>query len=361
MSPANILLIYSGGTIGMVQGDDGYEPRRGFLAAQLATMAPFCDPTQPPLTTPPSRFGRRARYDVLELDPVLDSSNMRPGDWVRIARAIEKAYDDYDAFVVLHGTDTMAYTASALSFMLRNLSKPVVLTGSQIPLTHLRNDGVANLLGALMVAAHYEIPEVTLFFHDRLMRGNRTQKVDASGFSAFDSGNLPPLATVGVSIDVNWHLVRAPDPGPLIVTPIASPRVACFRLFPGMQADTLERLLQTRLHGVVLETYGSGNGPAADPEFLRVLREARARGIVLVNCTQCHRGSVSSTYAAGSALAEAGVISGADMTPEAALTKLSYLLSLDLTPDEIDEWIPLDLRGELTRRDAAPRFRLREE
>jgi L-asparaginase type I len=247
----------------------------------------------------------------------------------------------------------MAYTASALGFMLDGLSKPVVLTGSQIPLAHLRNDALDNLQGALLFAAHYEIPEVTLYFRDKLFRGNRAQKMDAAGFDAFDSGNLPPLARVGIGVEVDWSLVRPTPSGPLQVRPITCEQVAALRLYPGMTADMLDRFLRAPLRGLVLETYGSGNGPDNQPDLLRVLRRAADEGIVVVNVTQCHRGRVDAAYSTGRALLDAGVVPGADMTPEAALTKLAWLLSQDFTAEACRRLVVTDLRGELTP-DASP-------
>jgi lysophospholipase len=317
------LVLYTGGTIGMHEGPRGFEPAQGYLAAQLAAMPQFHDPTQPRFTTPPSRYGRRIRFDILEYDPLLDSSNMGVADWVRIARDVERHHDAYDAFVVLHGTDTMAYTASALSFMLEGLRKTVILTGSQIPLAQLRNDAADNLLGALTIAGHFEVPEVGLYFRNKLLRGNRAQKVDAAGFDAFESGNYPPLARVGTDIVVDWDHVRPPSGRPLRVRAITNRNVAALRLFPGITADTLANFLRPPLEGLVIETYGSGNAPDRRADFLAALGAGAARGVVVVNCTQCHRGTVTTAYAAGAALAAVGVIGGADMTPEAALTKLS--------------------------------------
>jgi 60kDa lysophospholipase len=361
-----VLILYTGGTIGMREGPRGFAPARDFLGAQLERLPQFHEPGQPRFSTPPlhddtsSRdgaeapaHGRRVRYDLKEYEELLDSSNMGLSDWARIAQDIADAYDDYDAFVVLHGTDTMAYTASALSFMLENLGKSVILTGSQIPLALLRNDAVDNLLGALILAGHYAIPEVCLYFRNKLLRGNRAQKVDALGFDAFGSGNYPPLVDVGTDIRVRWPLVRqapAKRAKKLRVRTAMDPHVAALRLFPGITTDILQNFLRPPLRGLVLETYGTGNAPDRRADFLAVLAEATARGVVVVSCTQCHTGRVSYDYAAGKALAEAGVIGGADMTPEAALTKLCHLLGAGLTPAQTRRAMVKDLRGELTPR-----------
>lgn len=344
-----ILLYYTGGTLGMMRTQRGFAPVAGFLAEHLAGLASFHDPSQPRYTLPTvTHTGAAIRYDLLEADTPIDSANMAPHDWVRIARVIEAHYSDYDAFVILHGTDTMAYTAAALSFMFENLDKTVILTGSQIPLTQIRNDAAENLLGALLLAGAYDIPEVCLYFHEKLWRGNRVQKVDASGLDAFHAGNLRPLATVGIGVQVDWGLVRAANQGRFRVRPITTSNVASIRLYPGLSAELLDRWLQPPLQGVVLETYGAGNAPDNRPDFLRVLREAGERGLIVVNCTQCHRGSVTVDYASGAALADAGVVPGVDLTPEAALTKLAWLLSLGLSRDQIVTAMSTSQRGELS-------------
>ena len=358
--PARVLVLYTGGTIGMREGARGFAPAREFLREQIAKLPQFHDASMPAFTTPPSPVGKRVRYDIKEYDPLLDSSNMGMDDWARIADDIRGRYDDYDAFVVLHGTDTMAYTASALSFMLENLSKTVILTGSQIPLSQLRNDAVDNLLGALTLAGHYEIPEVCLYFRSKLFRGNRTQKQDASGLDAFQSGNFPPLANVGTDIDVRWDLVRTPPRAPLRVRTAMDPNVAALRLFPGITSEILANFLRPPLRGLVLETYGTGNAPDRREDFLSALRDATARGVVVVSCTQCHTGTVNTSYAAGAALAEVGVVGGADMTPEAALTKLCYLLGGGATAEEARREMAEDMRGELTIARTQTRFSFRD-
>jgi len=361
MSTTNrVLIIYTGGTIGMKDTPRGYAPAPGYLGEQLAAMPHFHDRTMPALTTPISRYGRRVRYDILEYAPLLDSSNMGLEDWVKIARDIERHYDAYDAFIVLHGTDTMAYTASALSFMLENLGKTVILTGSQIPLSEARSDAIANVLGALTIAGHYEIPEVCLYFDHRLMRGNRTQKTDASGLAAFASGNAPPLVEVGIEIKVEWDRILAPPTRPFRVNPITHQAVAALRIFPGISAEMITNVLRPPTEGLVLESFGAGNAPDHRPDFLDALRAGSERGVVIVNVTQCHRGAVTTDYATGAALAEVGVIGGADMTPEAALTKLVWLLSQGLPRAEVARLMQTNLRGELTATSAQTRFSFRE-
>jgi len=311
-------------------------------------LSQFQDPTQPLGVTPISAFGLRIQYHILEYSPLIDSSNMNPDHWVQIAEDITAHYAQYDAFVILHGTDTMSWTAAALSFMLVNLSKTVVLTGSQISLSEVRNDAVDNLLGAITIAGHYDIPEVCLFFHETLYRGNRTRKVDAWGLDAFASHNLPPLAKLGIEIDVAWHRIRPASTAPIRLRKITERNIAILRLFPGIPLSVIKNILAPPLRGLVLETFGSGNAPNNRPDLLACLAEATKRGIIIVNCTQCERGTVSTDYATGTDLAEIGVLPGGDMTTEAALTKLAYLLSLNLPAADLKKLVSTNLRGEMT-------------
>jgi L-asparaginase len=334
--PKRVYIAHTGGTIGMSRTRNGYEPKRGYLQQQMDAMPELSHPSIPSFT-------------IHDYNPLLDSSNMTPVEWVKIARDIGEHYDDYDGFIVLHGTDTMAYTASALPFMLEGLRKPVIITGSQIPLCEVRNDARENIITSLLIAANYAIPEVCLYFGGKLLRGCRSTKVSADGFAAFTSPNFPPLGTVGIDIEINWDLVRKPDGRRLRVHEFRSPVVSALRLFPGISPDFLRNVLRPPLQGLVLEAYGIGNGPDQNRDFLAALEEATARGVVVVDCTQCLEGTVDlSEYAAGTALARAGVISGYDLTAEAALAKLYYLFSRAESPRKVKREMQRDVRGEMT-------------
>uniref|UniRef100_A0A8D1H9K5 asparaginase n=1 Tax=Sus scrofa TaxID=9823 RepID=A0A8D1H9K5_PIG len=351
-----LLAIYTGGTLGMRSERGVLVPGKG-LAAVLRTLPMFHDEEhararglpEDTLVLPPAGPDQRVVYTVLECQPLFDSSDMTISEWVDIAQTIERHYEQYHGFVVIHGTDTMAFAASTLSFMLENLQKPVILTGAQVPIHALWNDGRENLLGALLLAGQYVIPEVCLFFQNQLFRGNRVTKVDAHRFAAFCSPNLPPLATVGADVTINHELVRrVRGRGRLVVHSCMERDVGLLRLYPGIPAALVRAFLQPPLKGVVLETFGSGNGPTK-AGLLQELRAAAERGLVIVNCTHCLQGAVTSTYGAGMAMAGAGTVSGSDMTSEAALAKLSYVLGLPgLSLDGRKELLARDLRGEMT-------------
>ena len=333
----HVYVIYTGGTIGMQRTPEGYAPAPGSLQQQLRGMPELSDPAMPEVV-------------IHEYDPLLDSSNMTPAEWMKIANDIAGNYDRYDGFVVLHGTDTMAYTASALPFILEGLGKPVVVTGSQIPLVELRSDGRDNLVSSLLAAACLDIPEVCLYFGRQLLRGNRAVKVSTHGLTPFVSPNFPPLATFGVDIEIRHDLVR-PRGDELTVHELRSAVLSVVRLIPGISASFLRNVLAPPVQAVVLQAYGVGNGPDRDTAFLDALAEATDRGVVIVDCSQCLTGHVDlDEYTAGSALARAGVISGYDLTVEAAVAKLTYLFSRDYDVARVKQEMQQDLRGEMTVR-----------
>jgi 60kDa lysophospholipase len=306
------------------------------------------------LRTPISTYERRIRYCVYEFEKLLDSSSIDAAGWDLIAKSIYNNYQLFDGFVVLHGTDSLAYTCSALSFMLQNLGKPVILTGSQAPMLELQNDATDNLLSSLIIAGHFMIPEVCLFFNFKLFRGNRSTKISADEFDAFASPNLPALATISsLRTNVKWAYVYRPTEVNQfsIRTHLDTAHVACLRVFPGIKPEMVDAVLKLEgLRGLVLETFGAGNTPGgSDSAFTKILADAVKRGIVIVNVTQCLSGSVSPLYAPATTLGRAGIVFGQDMTTEAALTKLSYLLSLpDNSPEEVSKKMSISLRGELT-------------
>ncbi len=331
----NIYIAYTGGTIGMKASEQGYIPVNGHLTESIVAMPEFYRPEMPDFT-------------IHEYQPLIDSSNMTPSDWQRIADDIYSHYDDYDGFVVLHGTDTMAYTSSALSFMLENLSKPVIVTGSQIPFSQLRSDGQVNLLNALFVAANYPINEVGLFFNNRLFRGNRAIKAIADGFNAFDSPNLPPLLEAGINITLHEGELAKPSVKPLTLNAITPQPIGVVYLYPGISSELINNIIKQPVKALILKSYGVGNAPQ-DQGLLTCLTKADQRGIIIVNCSQCTKGTVNMEgYATGTSLSKCGVISGKDMTLEATLTKLHFLLSKNFDNSDIKRLISENLRGELT-------------
>lgn len=339
-----ILLIYTGGTIGMIENPE------------TKALEPF-DFTHLIDNVPKIKM-LNYQIDNISFEPPIDSSDMSPAHWIDIARTIYQNYDGYDGFVVLHGTDTMAYTASALSFMLENLAKPVIITGSQLPIGEVRTDGEENLITAVQIAAATlpdgapMVQEVAILFENYLWRGNRATKRSADNFNAFKSHNYPELAKIGLGI--NFHedaLMRHTHPRtePLKVNYSLDTSVMIIDLFPGITERTLRHQLATPgVKGIVLKTYGAGNATTAR-WFSNAIRETVDRGVVVLNITQCVNGSVMRRYAAGDVLFSAGVVPGYDMTTEAALTKMMHLFGLGLPTEEVKRLLQKSLRGELTR------------
>ena len=338
----SVLIIYTGGTIGMIENRET-GVLENFNFEQLQNHIPELKQTN-------------CKIDSIQFDPPIDSSDMDPEAWRKLVRIISDNFDNYNGFVILHGTDTMAFTASSLSFMLEGLSKPVILTGSQLPIGVLRTDGKENLMTSIEIASALDkegkpmVPEVCILFENHLMRGNRTTKLNAENFNAFRSFNYPVLAKAGIHIKYNTSVIRKPEPDQVLKPHyLLGTNIAVLKLFPGIHENVVAATLAIDgLQAVVLETYGSGNAPQRK-WFLRLLNDACKRGIVIVNVTQCCGGTVEmERYGTGFHLLNSGIVCGYDSTTESAVAKLMFLLGHAYTPEKVRELMALPLAGEIT-------------
>ena len=337
MKYKKVLIIYTGGTIGMCASAQGYQTQSGWLAGALNSIQELHNPRMPD-------------WDLLEYQPLIDSSNATPELWQKIAEDITENYADYAGFLVLHGTDTMAYTASAVSFLLENLAKPVIFTGSQLPLSEIRSDARQNVMNALYAIAYYDIYEVCIYFDNELLRANRAVKTSAARYNAFESPNYPVLAKVGVNVEMRYkHLLPKPKQALVLHQLKEKIHIASARLFPGVDLDILQNILQKPIQALVIESYGAGNAPTNREDLYALINDAIKNEILVINCTQCLHGFVNmQTYEAGCMFASKGVVGVADMTIEATLTKLYYVLSQNLTFKERCKLMVTDLRGEIS-------------
>ncbi len=335
---SSILLIYTGGTIGMMQD------------AESGSLMPFdfehLQDHMPEL----KRF--QFQIDAVSFDEPIDSSDISIESWQKMAQLVEVNYNHYDGFVILHGTDTMAFSASALSFMLENLSKPVIFTGSQLPIGMLRTDGKENLITAIEIAAAKQngasiVQEVCVYFQSKLFRGNRTHKYSTENFDAFESANFPLLAEVGIHIFYRHDLLLRPK-GEFVIRKDFDPHIAILKIFPGMSKEVVEGILNIpKLKAVVMETFGSGNGSTKE-WFIDALKSAIKKGVVIYNTSQCNKGKVEQgRYETSSAFQQIGIVGGSDITTEAALVKLMYLNGQSLNRNEVEQYLVTSLRGEM--------------
>lgn len=330
-----ILIIYTGGTIGMTKTENGYAPNMNKFLKMVNNIEELKDPKMP-------------FWNIEAISPILDSSNISLNEWNKIGEKVYENYDNYDGFVILHGTDTMAYSASALSFMLENNSKPIVFTGSQIPLCELRNDARDNLITSVMIAAS-DINEVCLYFGGKLLRGNRSIKYSSDGLIAFKSPNYPLLGLAGINIEIDKNNLLPKENKRINLIRLKDNPIGVIKIFPGIQYNLFKNIMTKDLKAVVIETFGSGNIPDNNGSLLPIIKQAFDNGILVVICSQCIHGKVAlGTYETSNSLKQAGAISGYDITTEAAVAKLYYLLSKGLSKEEIKTQMETNIRGELS-------------
>ena len=336
MSKKNVCILYTGGTIGMVPTEFGYAPKKDYFCVLLNEIHQLNHLDLPD-------------WEVVEFDPLLDSANVAVTEWNAIGQAITDRYKDFDGFVVLHGTDTMSYTASALSFMLEGLDKPVVFTGAQIPLCELRSDGRDNLINSIIIAGEGTVREVCVYFAGRLIRANRSTKISSEDLTAFDSPNYPDLANVGIDIKYNKNALTMPSkPKTFRLTKFDQTPIGVLKLFPGIQFNLFEPMISSNLKAVVLETFGSGNIPTNNLPLVEGIRKSAENGTIITVCSQCYMGStILGAYATSNDLVESGAVSCRDMTIEAAITKLYYLFSCGYDSERIKVLMETNLRGEM--------------